>query len=181
MSVLLPLSERNLILTGYTGPNQPLIAKNVGERLKMPVVNVESQIAERVGMSIDEIRTYYGETRLKSIEQEILSETVLRRRTVIRISSATLMHGDSLAQIRGTGPVICLVTTLDAMLQRLHISMGARYYNAQERAAELSNLRREWSVRGAEGVIMVDTTYLTPQETVERVVSLWQDVAIERL
>lgn len=181
MSVLLPLSERNLILTGYTGPNQPLIARSIGERLKMPLVNVEGQIAERVGMSLEEIRTYYGETRLKSIEQEILSETVLRRHTVIRISSAMLIHGDALAQVRETGPVFCLVTTLDAMLQRLHISMGARYYNPQERAAELSNLRREWAVRGKPGVIEVDTTYLTPTETVERIVNLWQDVAIERL
>ncbi len=180
MSVVLPLSERNLILTGYTGPNQPLIAKSVGERLKMPVVNVEAEVAARVGLSIDEIRAYYGQTRLKSIEQEILSEMTLRRHTVIRISSAMLMNGDALARIRETGPVICLVTTLDAMLQRLHISMGARYYNAQERAAELSNLRREWSVRGAEGVIEVDTTYLTPEQTVERIAALWQDVAIER-
>jgi len=180
MSVLLPLSERNLILTGYTGPNQPLIAKSVGERLKMNVVNVEAEIAARVGMSIDEIRAYYGQTRLKSIEQEILGETTLRRHTVIRISSAMLMNGDALAQVRETGPVICLVTTLDAMLQRLHIAMGARYYNAQERAAELSNLRREWAVRGAEGVIEVDTTYLTTEQTVERIAALWQDVAIAR-
>lgn len=181
MAVLLPLSERNLILTGYTGPNQPLVARAVAERLKMPVINLEALIAERVGLSIDEIRAYYGESRLKSIEQEILEETTLRRHTVIRVSAATLMHGDALAVIRQTGPVIALVTTLDAMLQRLHIAMGARYYNMQERAMELSNLRREWAVRGVEGVIEVDTTYQTTEQTVDRVVEIWQDVAIERL
>jgi shikimate kinase len=180
MAIPLPLSERNLILTGYTGPNQPALSRLVGERLRMPVVNVESLIAERVGLSIEEIRSYYGETRLKSIQSEIVDETALRRNTVIRIGASTLLQGDALPRLRQTGPVICLVTTLDAMLQRLHIAMGARYYNPQERAAELSALRREWSVRGLDDVYEINTTYLDVEAIVERVVTLWQDIAIER-
>lgn len=181
MAIPLPLSERNLILTGYTGPNQPVISRLVGEKLKMPVVNVEALIAERVGMTIEEIRASYGETRLKSIQAEILDETTLRRHTVIRVGASNLLYGTALERLRSTGPVVCLVTTLDAMLQRLHIAIGARYYNPDERAAELSVLRREWAARGLPGIIEIDTTYLSTDETVERIVNLWQEVAIERL
>jgi shikimate kinase len=180
MVLPLPLSDRNLILTGYTGPNQPRIGQQIAAKMKLPYVNLETQVAERIGMSVDEIRQYYGETRLKSIEAEIVNEACLRRASVIRISARTLLVGDTLARISETGPVICLVTTLDAMLQRLHMSMGARYYNPEERAIELGTLRREWAVRGTSSIYEVDTTYLKTDEVMEKVITLWQTVAISR-
>lgn len=181
MAIPLPLSERNLILTGYTGPNQPLIGKMVGERLKMPAVNIETLIAERAGLPVDDIRSYYGQSRLKNIEAEIMAETLLRRHTVIRVSASSLLNGDTLARLQETGVVLCLITTLDAMLHRLHTAMGARYYDPQERAAALSVLRREWSVRGQPGVIEVDTTAMSPAQIVEHLAALWQEIGIERV
>lgn len=180
MVIPLPLSERNLILTGYTGPNQPLIGKQIAEQLRMPLINIETVISERIGMSVDEIRANYGETRLKSIETEIIEETTLRRRSVIRIGARALLNSDALPRLRSTGPVICLVTTLDAMLQRLHMAMGARYYNPSERSKELGELKREWAVRGQEGIIEIDTTYLSVDETIAQVIERWQEIAIAR-
>jgi shikimate kinase len=180
MVLNLPLSESNLILTGYTGPNQPVLGQRIAEQIRMPLVNIQTLIAERIGLSVDEIRSYYGETRLKTVEAEIMDETLLRRQTVIRISARTLLQGDYLDRLRKTGPVICLVTTLDAVLQRLHMSMGARYYNPYDRALELGELKREWAVRGQPGVHEIDTTYLSADQTIEQVISLWQGLAIER-
>ncbi|MBC8098785.1 MAG: hypothetical protein H7Y11_05040, partial [Armatimonadetes bacterium] len=137
MLLPLPLSDRNLILTGYTGPNQPRIGQQIATSLKMPYIDFELQIAERASMSVEEIRNVYGEARLKNIETDLIEEACLRRHTVLRISARTLLNADTLTRISDTGPVICLVTTLDAMLQRLHMAMGARYYNPEERAFEL--------------------------------------------
>lgn len=176
----LPLSERNLILTGYIGPNQPLIGRMIADKLKMPYVNVEFLIAERTGLSVDELRAYYGEARLKNIETEIISETWLRRSTVIRVSARTLLHGDALKRLSDTGPIFCTVTTIDAMLQRLHVAMGARFYAPDERAFELANIRREWAVRGSPGVIELDTTYFDAEQTVTTIIERWQTLAITR-
>lgn len=176
----LTLSEQNLILTGYTGPNQPLLARQIADRLNLSLVNLETQIADRVGLQVDEVRNYYGEARLKALETEIVAEAMLRRSTLIRVSARTLLTNHTLEKLSATGPVICLVTTLDAMLHRLHLAMGARYYNPEERALELGELRREWAVRGQPGINEIDTTYLTPDETIEAVAALWQSLAIAR-
>ncbi len=48
--MLFSFADRNLILTGYTGPNQPMIGQQIAERLKMRYVNVELQIETREGM-----------------------------------------------------------------------------------------------------------------------------------
>ena len=176
----LPSTEQNLILTGYIGPDMPQLGRQIANRLNLPYTNVEGQIAERLDMTIDEIRDYFGETRLKAIEMEMVQEAALRRRTVIRISGRTLVHVDHLARLQATGPAICLTIALDAMLQRLHINMGARYHDPAERALALGELKREWAVRGQPGIHEVDTTYLDTTEIIEKVALLWQSLAIER-
>lgn len=165
--------DQNLILTGYIGPNQLAIARRVAERLRMPFVNFEQELEERAEMPPDELRALYGEARLKTVEGELIDQMALYRGVILHVSGQTLMHGDNLARLRTTGPVICLVATLDAVLQRLHLSMGARYHNPRERDLALGTLRREWAVRGHSGVLEFDTSYLTEAATVEGVASLW--------
>ncbi|MBC7812112.1 MAG: hypothetical protein H7175_13240 [Burkholderiales bacterium] len=174
--VFLPASDRNLILTGYTGPNQPAIGRQVAEVLGLPFVNVEGQIEDRAGNSIEEIKTLYGESRLKTLESDVVHEAVLYRGAVIRISGQTLLHGDHLERLRATGPIICLVAAVDAVLQRLHLALGARYHNPDERALALGNLKREWSARKREGVYELDATYMNTDQVVANIVVLWQEL-----
>lgn len=180
MAEFLPVSERNLILTGYIGPNQPLLGRQIAERLRMPFVNFDTLIAERVDLPVGDIRTHYGERRLRAIEAELSQETALRRHTLIRVSGRTLVNTDNLTRLQDTGPVICLFVGLDAVLSRLHIDMGARYHSPDERALALGELKREWAVRGLPGVYEVDVTQLEEDEIVEQVAALWQDLTIQR-
>ncbi len=172
---ILPPQDRNLILTGYTGPNQPAITGRVAERLKMRFVNVDAHIETRAGLPIDEIREVYGEQRLKMLEVEAIDEAVLRRSVVLQVNGRTLLNADHLPRLQETGPVICLVAALDAVLRRLHLAMGARYHNPQERAQALGYVKREWAIRKHEGVLELDTTYLSSDEIVEAVMALWRE------
>lgn len=175
-TIRLPAQDRNLILTGYTGPNQPAIAGRVAERLKMPFVNVYAQIEQRTGYSISDLRAQFGDTRLKTLEADTVDELMLRRAAVLQINGRTLLNPETLERLQTTGPVICLVARLDAVLRRLHLAMGARYHNPLERAAAVGQVRAEWSVRGKPGVLEVDTTLLTPEETVEALIAVWRQV-----
>jgi shikimate kinase len=174
------LSEQNLILTGYTGPNQPAVGRQIAERLKMPFVNIDMHIEERMGMTGDELRARFGESRLKIVEAEIMGEAVLRRSSVIRVSGRTLLQGDYYRALQENGHIICLIAKLNAVLQRLHLALGARFHNPHERALALGHLKSEWAVRSLEGIHELDITYKSAEETVETVVALWQKLAIRR-
>jgi shikimate kinase len=176
----LPLTDRNLILTGYTGPNPPRIGQMISERLRLPYINIDLLITDRTGLPQDEVRQFYGESRLKAVESDLIEEARLRRQTVIRVGARTLLRGDHLARLAETGPVICLVTTLDAVLRRLHIAMGGRYADPNERAREIGELRREWAVRGLPGVLELDTTTLDAEQTLQAIIDLWREHAISR-
>lgn len=180
MTLFLPFTEQNLILTGYVGPDQPHLGRKIAERLRMPVVNVELEIANRVGLPVEEILSYYGETHLKTVEADIVREVALRRSTVIDISGRVLLNSDHFTRFQSTGRIICLVIELGAMLRRLHMTMGARYHDPQERAVALAELKREWAVRRLDGIHKIDTTYQTQEETIAEIVELWQKLAVRR-
>lgn len=177
---LLTNADSNLILTGYTGPNQPAIGRAVAAQLGRKLVNFEIRLEDHTGMAMHEIRDIYGQARLKDLENEVINEIVLVRGAVIRMSSEALAHTDNLERLARTGPVVCLVADLDAVLRRLHLAMGMRYHNPVERDIVLGELRRAWSVRGQPGVYEVDATRLNEDETAEAVLALWQDVALQR-
>jgi len=177
---LLTNADANLVLTGYTGPSQPAIGRALAERLNRRLVNVETRLEERTGLSIDALLDTYGQTRLKNVETEVLEEIVLYRGAVIRISGETLSHNDNLERLTETGPVICLVAALDTVLRRLHLSMGARFHDPAERDLALGKLRKSWAARGKPGVYEVDATRLSEREATEAVLSLWTDLALQR-
>ena len=173
-------TERNLILTGYIGPEQMALGRRIARQLNMPYANVEMTIADRLDLPVDDIRTYFGETRLKSIEAEIVQEMALRRQAVIGVSGRSLLHGDNLARLASTGPVICLTISLNAMLHRMHVNMGARYHDPAERALELGEIKREWAVRHMPGIHEIDVTRMDALQIVDAVIALWREQAIER-
>ena len=173
--MLSPVSvDHNLILTGWMGPPQLQVARQTAELLRLSFVNFEARFEALAGSPPEEIRALYGETRLKTIEGELIAEMALYRGTVLLIGADTLLRGDTLAALRQTGPVIALMASVDAVLQRLHLALGARYHNPREREIAIGRLRREWAIRGKEGVIELDTSALSDTETAEAVADRWR-------
>ena len=169
--------DKNLILTGYIGPEQFQVTRHTAEHLRMPFVDFETRLESHAGMPGEELRALFGEARLKTIEGELIDEMVLHRGTVIHIGGQTLLRGDYFERIHSTGPIICLVATIDAVLQRLHLSLGARFHNPRERELALGKLRREWAVRGREGVVEFDTSYLSETQMIQNIAALWREQA----
>jgi shikimate kinase len=174
----LALSDRNIILTGYTGPNQPTIGRRIASKMQMRYLDIEREIEDRTGTSINDIRALYGESRLKTLEAGVVQEALLYRSAVIRISGQTLLHGNHYERLQETGPVICLVASLDAVLQSLHLALGGRYHNPNERALALGHLKREWAVRKLPDLYEIDTTYMPEDDVIEAVIGRWQQVVI---
>lgn len=170
-----PPSDRNLVLTGYLGPNQLVVVRRIAERLGMPFVNYEARLEARADLPIEDIRIRYGTARLKTLEAEVIDEMLLYRGAVLLISGETLLHGDYLSRLTETGVVLCLVATLDAVLQRLHLALGGRYHNPAERAVALGSLKREWSVRKLPGVQEFDTTSMSESDVVDTITALWRE------
>src|SRR5262245_45407158 len=94
----LPLTTRNLILTGYIEPNTLRVTQQAAAQLKMPYVDVEQQLEQRLGGTLEVMRASYGDRHIKAVEDDVMADIVLYRNSVIRVNGSTLMHSDNLAR-----------------------------------------------------------------------------------
>ncbi len=166
--------DKNLLLTGYAAVGQIAIARRVSERLKMPFVHFEARLEARADMPLAEYRAYYGETRLRALESEVLEEAALVRGSVLLIDGRLLALTGMVERFGENALILCLMARLDAVLRRLHVTMGARYHNPTERDRAIGVLRREWAVRGLPGVLEVDTTRLDEAAIIAAIIERWQ-------
>lgn len=172
--------DLNLIVTGYLEPNRPRIARELALRLGLETIDVEREIEDRLGDTIERMRQVYGERRVKAIETQIMDEIVLHRRACIRVSGSTLLNSGHLPELQRTGVIVCLVASLDSILRRIHLTLGARYHDPVERGRAIGELQREWRIREIEDVVEFDATYITEPILIERIVNFWRELAIRR-
>ncbi len=172
--------DLNLILTGYVEPNRPRIARQLALRLGLQLLDVERELEERHGDTLQNLRATFGERHLRAIEIELLDEAALHRRGLIRVSGHALLSSGRLPELQRNGAVICLVASLDSILRRMHLTLGARYHDPAERARALGELQREWAIREAGGVVEFDATHVSEAILIERIAQYWRDLAVRR-
>ncbi len=172
--------DLNLIVTGYLEPNRPRLSQQLALRLGLELIDVERAIEERLGATVDQMRQLYGERRLKAIETQIMDEIVLHRRALIRVSGNTLLNSGHLAELQRNGVIVCLVASLDSILRRIHLTLGARYHDPVERSRAIGELQREWRIREVENIVEFDATTISEAILVERIVDFWRDLALRR-
>lgn len=172
--------DLNLIITGYIEPNRPRISRQLAQQLGMEMIDVERRIEERFGDTIDRIRAQYGERRLKAIETEAMHDIALYRRALIRVSGSTLVNSGNLADMQRNGLVVCLVASLDSILRRIHLTLGARYHDPVERSLAIGELQREWKIREVPKIVEFDATYISESELIDQIASFWRDYALRR-
>ena len=172
--------DLNLIVTGYVEPNRPRISRQLAIRLGLELIDVEREVETRLGSTMEQIRETYGERRLKAIETAIMDELVLHRRALIRVSGNTLLNCGHLPELQRNGVIVCLVASLDSILRRIHLTLGARYHDPDERARAIGELQREWRIRDVPDVVEFDATTISDAILIERIVEYWRDIAIRR-
>ncbi|MCY3866212.1 MAG: hypothetical protein OXG68_12310 [Chloroflexi bacterium] len=177
----LPLhGDLNLIVTGYLEPNRPRISQQLALRLGLQMIDVEREIEDQLGHTIDSIRQLYGERRLKAIETQVMDQIILHRRALIRVSGNTLLNCGHLKELQRNGIIVCLVASLDSILRRIHLTLGARYHDPIERSRAIGELQREWRIREVENIVEFDATTITEAILIERIVTFWRDLALRR-
>lgn len=172
--------DLNLIVTGYLEPNRPRISQQLASRLSLEIIDVEREIENRLGDTVDRMRQRFGERHLKTIETQIMDEIALHRRALIRVSGNTLLNSGHLVELQRNGVIVCLVASLDSILRRMHLTLGARYHDPVERSRAIGELQREWRIRDVENVVEFDATYITEAILIERIVTFWRELALRR-
>jgi shikimate kinase len=165
----------NLILTGYMGQGKITVGRLIAKQLGVMFIDLETEIQLREGMPPDEIRQLFGESRLRTLEDQLCRELALRRGAVLSISGPTLLDEGNRTRLLNSGPVLVLTCALNENLRRLHTSQGARFHDPKVRSAALNQIRREQQIMQLPDLPTIDTTNLTVEQVAERAITFWRE------
>lgn len=165
----------NLILTGHIGVGRITVGRAIAKQLNVPFIDLDTELQLREGMGLEEIRAYFGEARVRTLEDQLCGELSLRRGSVLSISGPTLLDENNRRRLLNSGPLLILTCALNEILKRLHTAQGARFHDPKVRAAALYQIRRERQIEQMTAIPTLDTTTLTVDQVAEHAIKFWRE------
>ena len=106
---------RNIILIGMPGCGKSTVAAALGRDLGREVVEADTLIAERAGMSIPEIFAQSGEEGFRALETEILAEQGKRSGIILSTGGGCVTRPENYPLLHQNGTIFCLTRGLSKL------------------------------------------------------------------
>ena len=136
-----------IFLTGAPASGKTTLGRRLAERLGVPFVDLDAEIAAAAGCPIPEIFASRGEAAFRDIESETLASLVRGRdaASVVALGGGALLRESNRALCESAGTVFCLETPDAAELaRRIGSEAGSRPLGdkARERAAHYASFEK---------------------------------------
>jgi len=167
-----PTHLRRLVLTGFMGAGKSTIGRILASRIGWTFLDLDDHLEQRTGATIPQLFERHGEARFRRLESTALASALSRSNTVLALGGGTpegLTNRLLLEQTPATFTVF-LDAPFPILFDRCMMQEIGRPVLADPEAAQLRfHLRHPLYLRLAG--LTIDTTALSPEETVDAVIS----------
>ncbi len=109
----------NIVLIGYRGTGKSTIAKKLGERLSMRVINMDNEIVNRAGRTIPEIVEQYGWERFRDIESQVAADLQDEDGLIIDAGGGLILRPQNIERLKKNGILFWLVADESTIVNRI--------------------------------------------------------------
>ncbi|HEY5852241.1 MAG TPA: shikimate kinase [Lysobacter sp.] len=109
----------NLILVGPMGAGKSCIGRILAERFGLRLADVDHEIEQRAGASINTIFECDGEAGFRARERGMLAELLRQDGVVLSTGGGAVLDADNRRQLRERGFVIHLHVSVESQIERL--------------------------------------------------------------
>lgn len=171
--VLVMTPDRNIIITGFMGTGKSTIGKLLAEKLGRPFIDTDAEIERTSKCKISEIFQQQGETVFRHMERRVCRFLAGQRGYVIATGGGMLVDEGNRTVMLASGLVVCLRATAEAIERRLQDDGGERPLLKGDWQGLLKQRQPSYDVIPHQ----IETSEKTPEQIVEDIVSLWQNVS----
>ena len=97
-----------IYLIGFMGCGKSTFGKRLAKKLDCPFVDLDDEIEQRAGKSIDELFKMEGESVFRKMEQEALLDTIIHKKAVIATGGGTPCFEDNMEFMNAEGVTVYL-------------------------------------------------------------------------
>jgi shikimate kinase len=149
--------EPNLVLVGFMGTGKTEVGKAVSERLGRVFVDIDDQIIQSAGMTINEIFKQHGEDRFREIESGMIKKFSKLQGLVISTGGGSLLKMENVQNLKHSGVLICLTASPEEITRRVADDRHRPLLNVPDRVAVVREMMERRSLSYQVSDVTVDT------------------------
>jgi shikimate kinase len=182
-----------LILTGFIATGKSSVGPLLARRLGWEFVDSDDVIVARAGKTIARIFADDGEARFRQLEREVIAHLAGDRRRcpqchgphpeVIATGGGAIVDEANCTALKRTGMIVCLTARPEVVAARVERSKNPRPKLSEGGQPLLERVRALLAERAdayARADLSVDTSDLSVEQVVDRVISVFGEGAAKR-
>ncbi len=114
-------NKKNIVLIGMTGCGKTTVGRSLSYRLKMPFIDMDSQIEKKAGMSIPQIFETEGEEGFRQRETQIAEKMSHEKGTIISTGGGIVMREENMQYLKQNAVVVYINRSVDDITKNLRM------------------------------------------------------------
>lgn len=171
---------RNVYLIGMMGAGKTVIGKALVRYLGCQFVDVDREIMQAEGMSINDIFEKKGEHYFRSVEQVCLHNITRQKNQIVATGGGIILSEENRGLMKNTGVVVYLRTRLNTLASRLAGANDRPLIKETDLSNRLESLLKEREDFYKEADVTIDTDEKHPemlaQEVAQTIIELFKKI-----
>lgn len=176
-----PMAEhKNLILVGFMGTGKTAVGQAAARALGFAYVDCDELIEQKAGKAISRIFAEDGEPHFRDLETEVIRSLAARDRHVVATGGGCVLRDENWEALRRAGLVVCLAARPEVIFERTRHHTHRPLLQTPDPMARIHELLDRRVPFYARADHAVDTSDLTMEEVVARLLELWSNPSRSR-
>jgi shikimate kinase len=148
------------------------VGRKLAHRLKRRFVDLDRTIENCEGIKVRDIFENKGETYFRHLEKQALAHVLRGDGQVIATGGGVVLHEDNLRLLQERSLVVWLRADIDAIVRRAGSGKRRPLLVGSDKAQRINELLQQRKEYYANAHIEIDTSNLTVDEVVEKIIAL---------
>lgn len=165
--------KENIALIGFMATGKTVVAEKLAATLGKRCIDLDALITKKSGKTIPRIFEENGEKGFRNLEIQAVKEASRERGVVLACGGGVVLNSVNIEHLRRNSVVICLAAQPEIILGRVTDDGTRPLLNVEDRSERVRELlSSRASLYQSSADYLIDTTGLTVDEVVERIVAV---------
>ena len=161
---------RNIALTGFMAVGKSAVGRTLARKLGRRFVDLDKIIEKSEGMKVKDIFSRKGESYFRRAEKQALAEVLFQGEQVIATGGGVVIDEENIRLLREKSFLVCLTAAPEVLLRRAEKSRQRLLLEGGDRSQRIGELLAQREKNYAQAHIAVDTSDLTVEQVVEKII-----------
>jgi shikimate kinase len=167
---------RNIVLVGFMGSGKTTVGKLIAEKTGMPLLDMDTIIADRAGKTINEIFADEGEAHFRGLERSLAEELAVTQGNIISTGGGIVLNPENISDFEKSGLVVCLLVDAETVLDRIKHD-SSRPLLAGDKESKIIQLLESRKALYESITYRIDTSGRpSPEPTAQEIIDLYYSI-----